>query len=145
MSFARVFYLQEYAGEVKMSGIHPLLRKRFEKSADDITETNTKYLKKINGLFFFQETSIYVICFTLILTLYIGYQTLVTGKMSAGDFVATFNGAISLGGGIIYMTTYAMRQFTERSRMIEKYRTFLNMHNRRAEEFPLRVHTHHYI
>lgn len=127
--FARVFYLQEYAGEIRTIGIFPLLRRRFSESADDIISAQKKYIKKLDGLFFFQETTIYVIGYTLILTLYIGYKTIVAGEMTAGDFVATFNGAISLGGGILYLTVYSVRWFTERSKMIDKYRKFLNTDN----------------
>ncbi len=127
--FARVFYLQEYAGEIRTSGIFPLLRRRFSESADNIINTQKKYVKKLDKLFFLQETTIYVIGYTLILTLYIGYKTIVTGDMTAGDFVATFNGAVSLGGGILYLTVYSVRWFTERSKMIDKYRKFLKTDN----------------
>lgn len=127
--FARIFYLQEYAGEIRTSGVFPLLRRRFSESADNIIGTQKKFVKKLDRLFFFQETTIYVIGYTLILTIYIGYKTIVTGEMTSGDFVATFNGAISLGGGILYLTVYSVRWFTERSKMIDKYRKFLKTEN----------------
>ncbi len=127
--FARVFYLPEYAGEIRTSGVFPLLRRRFSESADNIISTQKKYIKKLDKLFFLQETTIYVIGYTLVLTLYIGYKTIVVGDMTAGDFVATFNGAISLGGGILYLTVYSVRWFTERSEMIDKYRKFLKTDN----------------
>lgn len=127
--FARVFYLQEYAGEIRTSGVFPLLRRRFSESADNIIGTQKKFIKKLDSLFFLQETTIYVIGYTLVLTLYIGYKTIVKGDMTPGDFVATFNGAVSLGGGILYLTVYSVRWFTERSRMIDKYRKFLKTNN----------------
>ncbi len=127
--FARVFYLQDYAGEIRTSGIYKLLAKRFDKSADNVISTQKKYVKKLDVLFFLQESTIYVVGYTLVLTLYIGYRTLVTNDMTVGDFVATFNGAISLGGGILYLTVYSIRQFTERSKMIDKYRKFLKVEN----------------
>ena len=127
--FARVFYLQDYTGEIRTSGIYKLLAKRFDKSADNVISTQKKYVKKLDILFFLQESTIYVVGYTLVLTLYIGYRTLVTKDMTVGDFVATFNGAISLGGGILYLTVYSIRQFTERSKMIDKYRKFLKVEN----------------
>lgn len=127
--FARVFYLPEYAGEIRTSGVFSLLRRRFSESADNIISTQKKYIKKLDKLFFLQETTIYVIGYTLVLTLYIGYKTIVVGDMTAGDFVATFNGAVSLGGGILYLTVYSVRWFTERSEMIDKYREFLKTDN----------------
>lgn len=123
--FARLFYLRDYAGEIRTGGLFPLLNRRFKESADDIVATQDKYVKKIDKIFFVQETSIQVIGFMLALTLYIGYKTLVTGEMSAGDFVATFNGAVQIGGGILYLTVYGVRSFTERSGMIDKYRIFM--------------------
>lgn len=127
--FARVFYLHDYAGEIRTSGIYNLLAKRFDKSADNVISTQKKYIKKLDTLFFLQESTIYVIGYTLVLTLYIGYRTIVAKDMTIGDFVATFNGAISLGGGILYLTVYSIRQFTERSKMIDKYRKFLKVEN----------------
>ena len=123
--FARVFYLPDYAGEIRTSGIYPLLRKRFNESADEVISTQKKYVKKLDVLFYIQDVGIRAIGFVLVLGLYIGYQTIVTGNMSAGDFVATFNGALLIGGSILYLTVYSVRGFTERSKMIEKCRTFL--------------------
>ena len=123
--FARVFYLPDYAGEIRTSGIFPLLRKRFNQSADEVVNTQKKYVGKLDKLFYIQDIGIRAIGFVLVLGLYIGYQTIVTGNMSAGDFVATFNGALLIGGSILYLTVYSVRGFTERSKMIEKCRTFL--------------------
>ncbi len=123
--FARVFYLPDYASEIRTSGIYPLLRKRFNESADDVIDTQRRYVKKLDWLFFSQEFTVQVVGFMLILSLYIGYQTIVTGNMSAGDFVATFNGAVQIGSAVLYLTVYSLRNFTERSQMIEKCRDFL--------------------
>ncbi len=127
--FARIFYLQDYAGELRTSGIYPLLKKRFNTASDEVVDIQKKYAKKTNGLFFLQGTSINVIGFMLILTLYIGYKTLVTKEMSAGDFVATFNGAVQIGSGILYLTVGCVRNFNEHSKIIEKYRQFLKVEN----------------
>ncbi len=123
--FARLFYLPDYAGEIRTSGVYPLLRKRFNESADDVVHTQSRFVKKLDWLFFAQEFTIQVVGFMLILSLYIGYQTIVTGNMSAGDFVATFNGSVQIGSGILFLTVYSLRNFTERSKMIEKCREFL--------------------
>lgn len=123
--FARLFYLPDYAGEIRTSGVYPLLRRRFNESADDVINTQRRFVKKLDWLFFAQEFTIQVVGFMLILSLYIGYQTIVTGNMSAGDFVATFNGSVQIGSSILFLTVYSLRNFTERSKMIEKCREFL--------------------
>ncbi|MBR2410390.1 MAG: ABC transporter ATP-binding protein [Clostridia bacterium] len=124
--FARVFYLPEYAGEIRTSGILPLLRKRFLSSADEIIATQNKFMKKLDGLFFLQDFTIQAIGFVLVLGLYIGYKTIVTRDMTAGDFVASFNGAVQIGSGVLYLTVYSLRAFTERAEMVEKCKAFLN-------------------
>jgi len=123
--FARLFYLPDYAGEIRTSGVYPLLRRRFNESADDVIGTQRRFVKKLDWLFFAQEFTIQVVGFMLVLSLYIGYQTIVTGNMSAGDFVATFNGSVQIGSSILFLTVYSLRNFTERSKMIEKCREFL--------------------
>ncbi len=127
--FARIFYLQDYAGELRTSGIYPLLKKRFDTASDEVVDIQKKYAKKTNVLFFLQGTLINVIGFMLILTLYIGYKTIVTKEMTAGDFVATFNGAVQIGSGILYLTVGCVRNFNEHSKIIEKYRQFLKVEN----------------
>ncbi len=124
--FARVFYLADYAGEIKTSGIYPLLRKRFNESADEVVSTQKKFVIRLDKLFFIQDFTVQGIGFMLCLGLYIGYQTIVTGNMSAGDFVATFNSALIIGNSVLFLTVYGVRGFTERSKMIEKCRQFLN-------------------
>lgn len=127
--FARIFYLQDYAGEIRTSGIYPLLKKRFNTASNDVVDIQREYARKTNFLFFLQGTSINVIGFMLVLTLYIGYKTIVLKEMSAGDFVATFNGAVQIGSGILYLTVGCVRNFTERSKIIDKYRKFLKAEN----------------
>lgn len=124
--FARLFYLPDYAGEIRTNGVYPLLRKRFNQSADEVVATQKKYVKKLDWLFFIQDFTMQGIGFMLCLGLYIGYQTIVTGKMSAGDFIATFNSALLIGGSILFLTVYSVRGFTERAKMIEKCRQFLS-------------------
>ncbi len=124
--FARIFYLPDYAGETRMNGITSLLMKRFGESAAEIKSEQKKYVKKLDTMFFIQDTTVQVIGFMLLLTGYIGYQTIVTGNMSAGDFVATYNGAVQIGSSVMFLTVYAIRNFTEKAKMIEKYRMFLD-------------------
>lgn len=124
--FARVFYLPDYAGEIRTNGIFSLLRKRFNESADEVVNTQKRFVGKLDKLFFIQDFSIQAIGFVLVLGIYIGYRTIVTGEMSIGDFVATFNGATLIGGSVLYLTVYSVRGFTEQSKMIEKCRVFLS-------------------
>ncbi len=128
--FARVFYLQEYAGEIRTNGLYNILKKRFSQSADNIIKINKKHYKKIDALFFLQDFFVESLGSMLILTVYLGYKTLYLREMTPGDFVATFNGAVALGGTIVSLLVYNIRHFTERAEHIEKIRDFLSLENR---------------
>ena len=123
--FARVFYLQDYAKEVRMNDVQPLLFSRYNDAADDVIGNQVKYMKKINFVYFFQETGVQIIGFMLLLPLYLGYCVLKTHTLSAGDFVATFNGALSIASSFSFLTVGVVRMFSETAKLIEKYRDYL--------------------
>ena len=123
--FARVFYLQDYAKEVRMNDVQPLLFSRYNDAADDVIGNQVKYMKKINFVYFFQETGVQIIGFMLLLPLYLGYCVLKTHTHSAGDFVATFNGALSIASSFSFLTVGVVRMFSETAKLIEKYRDYL--------------------
>ena len=123
--FQRIFYLQDYAKEVRMNDIHPLLIDRYNDAADDVIANQKKYHKKISAVSFLQDAGIQDLGFMFALPLYLGYCVLVKETLSAGDFVAAFNGAYSIAASINFLTVWAVAIFSERGKMIEKYREFL--------------------
>lgn len=131
--FARVFYLQDYAKEVRMNGIKPLLVKRYNEAADDVIDCQKKYVKKIDILYFIQETGVQIVGFMLVLPLYLGYCVLVSKTISSGDFVAAFNGAWGIAASFSFLTVYISRTFSEQSKVIYKVREFLGRENKLAD------------
>ncbi|MBR3809467.1 MAG: ABC transporter ATP-binding protein [Clostridia bacterium] len=127
--FARVFYLPEYAGEIRISKISTLLTDRFNKQADVIVENEKKYKMKLNSLWFFESATIYNVAFMLVLPVYFGYKILVENELTIGGFVATFNGVMQVGSSLMYIIVHAVKQFSERSKMIDKQREFLATQN----------------
>lgn len=123
--FQRIFYLQDYCKEVRMNDISPLLIERYNDAADDVIKNQKKYFKKISGYYMLQESGIQIFGFMFVLPLYLGYCVLVKNSLSAGDFVAAFNGATSIAFSINFLTVWAVAVFSERGKMIEKYREFL--------------------
>lgn len=123
--FQRIFYLQDYCKEVRMNDISPLLIERYNDAADDVIANQKKYFKKITGYYMLQESGIQIFGFMFMLPLYLGYCVLVEKSLSAGDFVAAFNGATSIAVSINFLTVWAVAVFSERGKMIEKYREFL--------------------
>lgn len=125
--FQRIFYLQDYAKEVRMNDIHPLLMARYNDAADDVIANQKRYHKKISAIGFLQDAGIQDLGFMFALPLYLGYCVLVKESLGAGDFVAAFNGAYSIAASINFLTVWAVAIFSERGKMIEKYREFLKM------------------
>lgn len=123
--FQRIFYLQDYAKEVRMNNIKPLLIERYNDAADDVINNQKKYWSKISLFYFIQESGVQVLGFMFILPLYLVYCVLVKKTISAGDFVASFNGAYSIAMSFNFLTVWALSVFSERGKMIEKYREFL--------------------
>ena len=124
--FARVFYLQDYAKEVRMNNIKPLLLGKYDEAADAVVDNQKKYVSKIDLIYFFQETGVQIVGFMFLLPLYLGYCVLKTKTLSAGDFVATFNGAFSIATSFSFLTVGVVRNFSEQAKLIEKYREFLS-------------------
>jgi len=124
--FQRIFYLQDYAKEVRMNNIRPLLIDRYNDAADDVIDNQRKYWKKIASLYAVQQIGVQALGFMFIMPLYLGYCVLVKHTLSAGDFVASFNGAYSIAMSMNFLTIWANAIFSERAKMIEKYREFLS-------------------
>lgn len=123
--FQRIFYLQDYAKEVRMNNIRPLLMSRYNDAADDVIANQDKYWKKIASCYAVQQVGVQALGFMFVLPMYLGYCVCVKKTLSAGDFVATFNGAYSIAMSLNFLTVWASAVFSERAKMIEKYRGFL--------------------
>ncbi len=123
--FQRIFYLQDYAKEVRMNNIRPLLMSRYNEAADDVIANQDKYWKKIASCYAVQQVGVQALGFMFVLPMYLGYCVCVKKTLSAGDFVATFNGAYSIAMSLNFLTVWASAVFSERAKMIEKYRGFL--------------------
>lgn len=139
--FQRVFYLQDYAKEVRMNNISPILMERYNDAADDVVENQRIYWLKISVLYFIQEFGIQILGFMFVLPLYLGYCVLVRHSLSAGDFVATFNGAYSVATSVNFLTVWALARFEEHGKMIEKYREFLKCETRINDGSDIAKHT----
>ena len=123
--FQRIFYLQDYAKEVRMNNIKPILIDNYNDAADKVVENQKKYWSKISLLYFIQDFGVQILGFMFVLPLYLGYCVLIKKTISAGDFVASFNGAYAIASSINFLTVWALARFEEQGKMIEKYREFL--------------------
>jgi ATP-binding cassette subfamily B protein len=109
-----------------MNNISPLLIDRYNDAADDVINNQAKYWNKISALNCVQKVGVQGLGFLFVLPLYLGYCVLVKETLTAGDFVATFNGAHSVAMSFQFLTIWALARFSEQGKMIDKYREFLN-------------------
>ncbi|MBQ4033332.1 MAG: hypothetical protein II620_05145, partial [Paludibacteraceae bacterium] len=73
-----------------------------------------KYWKKLSFFSWLQETGMDVLGLMFVLPAYLGYCVLVKHSMSAGDFVASFNGAYQIAAAVNFLTVWALSVFSER-------------------------------
>ena len=95
-------------------------------TADDVVKNHIKYQDKITKFYCIQTIGVQLLGFMFVLPLYLGWLVMVKKSVSAGDFVAVFNGAYSIATSVNFLTVWAISRFEERGKMIEKYRGFLN-------------------
>ena len=113
-----------------MNNISPLLIDRYNEAADAVIKNQNKYWKKIAFFYWLQESGIDVLGLMFVLPAYLGWCVLVRHSISAGDFVATFNGAYQIATAINVLTVWAVSAFSERGKMIEKYRDFFSVESK---------------
>lgn len=88
--FRRVFYLKEYAKELKMYRISRLLRERFCKNVDEQTTIYKRFGLKFMFLNTFNDNLTSIFDYTL-LCLYMAYRAIVQGAYTAGTCAAMLN------------------------------------------------------
>ena len=124
--FSRVFYLQDYAKELRLSGAGKMVEKRYNKNITDRLKTISPYLTKQWQLYFCQESLPMTLLIYLGISLIMGYKAIVTNEVSMGDFAATFNGAASISTSVFALTSRFAINIRENGLYIEKFRRFMN-------------------
>ncbi len=124
--FSRVFYLQDYAKELRLSGAGKMVERRYNKNITDRINTIAPYLRRQWQLYFCQESLPMTLLIYLGITLYMGYKAIVTKEVGLGDFAATFNGATSISQSVFAITSWFAIAFRENGLYIEKFKRFMN-------------------
>ena len=130
--FSRVFYLQDYAKELRLSGAGKMIETRYNKNIFDRIKNISPYLTKQWKLYFCQESLPMTILIYLGITLLMGYKALVTKEVSMGDFAATFNGAASISNSVFAITSQFAINIRENGLYVEKFRRFMNSKEKMA-------------
>ena len=124
--FSRVFYLQDYAKELRLSGAGKMIETRYNRNIIDRIKTISPYLTKQWQLYFYQESLPMTILIYLGITLLMGYKAIVTKEVSMGDFAATFNGATAISNSVFLLTSRLAINIRENGLYVEKFRRFMN-------------------
>ncbi len=124
--FSRVFYLQDYAKELRLSGAGKMVEARYNKNISDRLKTIAPYLTKQWQLYFCQESLPMTLLIYLGITLLMGYKAIVTKNVTMGDFAATFNGAASISNSVFAITSQFAISIRENGLYVEKFRRFMN-------------------
>lgn len=124
--FSRVFYLQDYAKELRLNPAGEMIERRYKNNLKDRLFTISPYLKRQCQLYFCQESLplTLLICFGV--TLYMGYQAIVTKEVSLGSFAATFNGVSSVSNSVFALTSWFAITFRENGFYVEKFKKFMS-------------------
>ncbi len=124
--FSRVFYLQDYAKELRLSGAGEMIEARYNKNIFDRIKTISPYLTKQWKLYFCQESLPMTLLIYLGITMFMGYKAIVTKDVTMGDFAATFNGAASISNSVFALTSQLAINVRENGLYVEKFRKFMN-------------------
>lgn len=123
--YMRVFYLQDYAKELRLNHVAPLIAQRYAKNAD-FRYNRSKFFATKNWVYgFLQEVLPMTLFITIGVVSLMGYKVLVLGTATAGDFTATFVGAQQVAHLMFYLSGWAVVRLREGGLFINKIRTFL--------------------
>ena len=123
--FSRVFYLQDYAKELRLNPAGEMIERRYKKNIVDRLFTISPYLKRQWQLYFCQESLPLTILICFGVTLYMGYQAIVTKKIGLGSFAATFNGVSAVSNSVFALTSWFAITFRENGLYVEKFKKFM--------------------
>ncbi|MDF2685639.1 MAG: transporter related [Clostridia bacterium] len=119
----RVFYLSDYAKEMRLSKVDRLLHMEFDETIKIRKNLNIKFGKKLTIINTLNNLTMIIFCETGINILLL-YKLMVSSVISLGDFAASNNAVWQLYWQINNLIDYVSK-FPEHSLYAEKFKTFL--------------------
>lgn len=126
MYFSRVFYLQDYAKELRLNPAGRMIERRYAANVIDRLKTISPFLNKQCMLYFSQDSLPLTILISFGVTLYMGYRAIVTKEIGMGDFAATVNGVSVVSASTFALTTWFAVTFRENGLYVEKFKKFMS-------------------
>ncbi len=119
----RIFYLNDYAKEIRLSNVHTILYSRFRQASAKLYDIYKKAGRKTFAVSMITCTA-QELLLTLGMLLYLAYRILVTGALSLGDFAALISATTQFSRRMTQLVN-VMTNFTESALYVEKFRKFL--------------------
>lgn len=121
---ARIFYLPEYAKEIRISNISKVLYKHLNSAVDDNKSIIKKYAGKLMVLNFVNYGFFRTFLMRGVYLVIIVYKLVVAKSITFGSFMALFNGSWEFKNSLENIIK-TIPQMVENSLYIEKYRSFI--------------------
>lgn len=123
--FNRVFYLNDYAKEIRLYPVADRLKEEFSETNKAVYPIIDKYGKKSAFASFIGDFGSNDILINTVYLGYLVYQTVVMGAFSYGSTMALFNASSSLKNSLRNLALM-LPKFEQHGLYVEKIRTFLN-------------------
>ncbi len=120
----RIFYLSDYAKEIRLSDVHKILYQRFVSATQrmkEIYQKGGKKLAKISGISNIAQ-DFFLNCLIL---LYLAYEITIAHRITIGDFAALI-GATNRFAARMRQLVDVMMSTTEAALYVEKFKKFLS-------------------
>ncbi len=118
----RTFYLNEYAKEMRLGGMHRLMVRKYAETWKEYKALFRKYGWRLGFLYLLSGMGTQIT--ECAATFYAGYRTLVSHTMMMGDCLVVFNSIGSVSWALTRLAT-VMTEFRDHAMYIEDYRFFL--------------------
>jgi len=122
--FNRIFYLRDYAQEIRLNDMSDKLKDDFYKANDDVENAVDKHSKGIIILSFLSRYVFNDFVFNGLYILYLVYQIAVARTLGFGSFIALYRLSFSMRGALGQVSS-AFTEMQNHSLYISKLRVFL--------------------
>ena len=120
----RVFYLPDYAKEMRLTDIKSILLKKLEENKNEMIDCTNKHIKKIWGLNVLSSAFGDTIILDTLVVIYLAYKVIIAKMLSYGSFVALVNAVWQVRWALQELVD-TIPKFAEHSLYIENFKTFL--------------------
>ncbi len=125
----RVFYLADYAKDLRLGDMNDMLYDDFDESEDEEITVVKKHVKPMFLIRFFHGICWDILPFDVAYMTYLLYQTLVVGGLEYSALYALYRSTSSLQNDLSWMTNL-LPEFQEHALYIDKLLTFLKTENK---------------